>query len=255
VTHPPSEQVPPGPDPTQKDQPAITHAFPGTVALIAFTALIFLAQWLLSQFVGFDPLLVFGAKTNSAILEGELWRFVTPLFLHASLTHLFVNMYSLYALGPPIERMFGTGRMLATYLLSGVNGVIFSLAFTPSPSVGSSGAIFGLLGALGFFLYLHRQAFGARGRLYLRRIILVALLNLGLGLLPQIDNWGHLGGLLAGAALAWWLGPRLELRWPAVPALGLTDRQPPSQVWPKALLAALLLTLLAAAVMASPLPR
>jgi rhomboid protease GluP len=70
-----------------------------------------------------------------------------------------------------------------------------------------------MLGALAAFLYRHRGLFGRFGRLQLRQIILVAFLNLGLGLMPGIDNWGHLGGLVAGGALSWWLGPRFEIVW------------------------------------------
>jgi membrane associated rhomboid family serine protease len=119
-------------------------------------------------------------------------------------------MYSLNAIGPTVEVFLNRPRTLVVFIFSGIIGVIFSFAFTPSPSVGASGAIFGLLGALGTFLFLNRALLGAAGRAYLRQIIFIALLNLGLGLSPNIDNWGHLGGLVAGAAITWFIGPQLE---------------------------------------------
>lgn len=200
--------------------------FPGTYILIAITALVFLGQTMTTRWLGYDLLLTLGAKSRAEILNGEMWRFFTPVFLHIGLTHIFVNMYSLYAIGPAVERFFGTRRFLITYLLAGFSGVVLSLALSPYPSAGASGAIFGMLGALAAFLYRHRTLFGRFGRLQLRQIILVALLNLGLGLMPGIDNWGHLGGLFAGIALGWFVGPRFEVVWGWTNQGQLVDRLP-----------------------------
>jgi rhomboid protease GluP len=194
--------------------------FPGAYSLIALTVIIFIGQLTSDFLIQPDWLLQLGAKSRGAIAAGQYWRFITPIFLHIGALHLFVNMYSLYAIGPAVERFFGTPRFLAQYFLSGFAGVLFSIIFSPFPSAGASGAIFGLLGSLGAFLYVHRDLFGQFGRLQLRQIVLVALLNLGLGLMPGIDNWGHLGGLLTGALLAFLLGPRLEIVW-----LGPDERQ------------------------------
>ena len=182
--------------------------FPATFGLIGVTVLVFAAQWLGNALVGADVVLYYGAKINDQLAAGQAWRLITPVFLHASLLHIGVNMYSLWALGPAVERFFGHGRFLAIYLLAGISGVLLSLVMSPNPSVGASGAIFGLLGALATFLYLHRATFGQFGAMQLRQLLFVALINLGLGLSPGIDNWGHVGGMLAGAVLAWFLGPR-----------------------------------------------
>jgi rhomboid protease GluP len=219
--------------------------FPGTVSLIAITILVFLGQILTSQWSGSDQLLAWGAKSRTDILAGEVWRFITPIFLHIGIPHIFVNMYSLYAIGPAVERFFGTPRFVITYMLAGISGVVFSLALSPYPSAGASGAIFGTLGALGAFLYRHRGLFGRFGRLQLRQIILVALLNLGLGLMPGIDNWGHLGGLLAGSILSWWLGPRFEIVWVWTNQGQLVDRHTWEQTRTGYMIAAGILSLLA----------
>jgi membrane associated rhomboid family serine protease len=124
--------------------------------------------------------------------------------------------------------------------------VVASTAFNPHNSAGASGAIFGMLGAYAAFLFLHRDIFGQLGSAQLRRILFVALINLGLGLSPGIDNWGHFGGLICGAALAWALGPRLSLGYD--PSSGrplLVDRRPWVYVRQSAGLSAVILVMLA----------
>ncbi len=219
---------------------------PVTFGVIIATVAVYLGGAL----IGFEQVLEFGAKDNVSILAGQVWRLVTPVFLHAGLVHLGVNMYSLFALGPPVERFFGAPRMLALYLLSGISGVIFSLAFNPYPSVGASGAIFGLLGALAMFLYLHRGLFGPAGGMQLRQLIIVGALNLLVGArTPGIDLWGHVGGLVAGAACAAYFGPRLAPQVTfGVPA-GLTDQRPWPEVAPRVVIAALTVGAAAAAAM------
>jgi rhomboid protease GluP len=238
--------LPPAPRP-QPSLAATLRRFPATFGLIGFTALVFLGQYLSQQLLnGSDIVIYYGAKDNAAIASGELWRLLTPVFIHANLLHIFVNMYSLYAIGPAVERYFGAARFLAFYLLAGIAGVVLSLAMSPSPSVGASGAIFGLLGCLGIFLYQHRVLFGRMGAAQLRQIVFVALINLGLGLTPGIDNWGHVGGLIAGSALAWFLGPRFEPNLMAAPDQPrVADQRPWRQVWPGALVALALIGLLA----------
>jgi rhomboid protease GluP len=184
--------------------------YPATFGLIGVTILVFLAQLLGQALAGGDIVLYYGAKINENLAAGEAWRLVTPIFLHANLLHIGVNMYSLWAIGPAVERFFGQARFLTAYLLSGICGVLLSLVMSPNASVGASGAIFGLLGALATFLYLHRATFGQLGATQLRQLVMVALINLGLGLMPGIDNWGHVGGLLAGVVLAWFLGPHFS---------------------------------------------
>ncbi len=231
---PPVEHAQPSPPTRSNAQPKKSRPgfkqFPGTFSLIAITLVVFLGQFLSVELFQIDWLLESGAKSGPEILSGEIWRFITPIFLHVTVPHVLINMYSLYAIGPAVERFFGTARFVAVYLLCGIAGVILSLAFSPYPSAGASGAIFGLLGSLGAFLYLHRGLFGRFGLIQLRQIVLVALLNLGLGLMPGIDNWGHMGGLLAGIALTFFLGPRFEAVWTSGENGRLVDRQPWSAV-------------------------
>ncbi len=245
----------PAPQPRGPSLSGRLRRFPATYGLIALTALTFLAQTTSEHLLGADMVLFYGAKVNAAIAAGQVWRLVTPLFVHAGLWHIFINMYSLNAIGPEVEAFFGSARMLAFYLLSGVAGVAMSVAFTPSPSVGASGAIFGLLGALGAFLFLHRSTFGRSGSAQFRQIVIVALLNLGLGLMPGIDNWGHLGGLIAGAGLTLALGPHYEPAWDETGRARLVDHRPWHTLWPGAVIAAALLGLLVVAALQTPVNR
>jgi rhomboid protease GluP len=128
--------------------------------------------------------------------------------------------------------------MLAVYLVSGVAGIDLSLAFNRADSLGASGAIFGLLGALGAFLFLHRASLGRSGEIHFRQIVLVALLNLALGLSPGIDNWAHLGGLASGATLAYLLGPRFDVSFGDDGRIHLLDLRPWNRVRQRALWAA-----------------
>lgn len=182
---------------------------PATLGLLAATGIVFAGQLASTLLLGSDLVLEWGMKDRSGLRAGELWRLLTPIFIHAGALHLLVNMYSLYAIGPAVERFFGRARLLVVYLLSGVAGVLLSLVFNPAPSVGASGAIFGLLGALTAFLLEHRKLFGPAAQAQLRQIGFLLVLNLVISLTPGIDVWGHIGGLAAGAACAVLFGPRL----------------------------------------------
>ena len=184
---------------------------PVSTGLLAFTAVVFAGQFASEALTGTDWLLYYGVKFRPYILAGQWWRLITPIFLHINLTHFMVNMFSLFALTPQIERFFGPRRTLAFYLISGVGGIALSLAFSDTPSAGASGSIFGVVGALGTFIYLHQKYLGKMGRQQLQRIALITLMNLALGLSPGIDNWAHVGGLASGIALTYFFGPKMEV--------------------------------------------
>lgn len=192
-------------------------------------------------------LLLLGAKENTLIAQGQYWRLITATFLHANLIHIFFNGYALFALGPESERIYGTGRFLALYFLAGLGGSVASYLFSPAPSVGASGAIFGLIGGLAVFFYLSRRALGDFARSQVQSMVAIAMINLFIGFASPgvIDNWGHLGGLAAGAAAGAALAPRLTLEADLVPPV-LRRRFPP---WGWAAAALLALALLALAVL------
>ncbi|MGC8856362.1 MAG: rhomboid family intramembrane serine protease [Anaerolineae bacterium] len=161
---------------------------------------------------GLDYLTLYGARINEAIRAGQLWRFLTPALLHASIPHILFNMYALLSFGPGLEQHFGHKRFLLLYLLSAFAGNALSFLLSPAYSVGASTAIFGLVGAEGIFLYHNRKLFGQQARRALSNVLFIVFINLLLGgIQPGIDNWGHIGGLLGGLIFAWFAGPRWEI--------------------------------------------
>ena len=164
------------------------------------------------QILSGQALTALGAKVNERIAAGQIWRFVTPMLLHGGVPHLLVNMYSLNSIGPMVEATFGREQFMATYVAAGATGNYASYRFCASNSVGASGAIFGVAGALAVYLHRHRRYLGERADMQLRQLGTALAVNMGFGLTnPRIDNWGHGGGLLGGAALAYLTGPNLML--------------------------------------------
>lgn len=182
-----------------------------TYTLIAITVIVYGLQFASQSLTGIDYPSLFGAKFNQVILEGQLWRFITPTLLHGSILHLGFNMYALYVLGIGLERFYGHKRFLGLYFIAGFAGNVMSFLFTPAPSLGASTAIFGLIGAQGVFLYQNREMFGKPAQRALMNLIVIAAINLIFGLSPGIDNWGHIGGLIAGVLFAWFAGPVLKV--------------------------------------------
>ncbi len=167
-----------------------------TYLLIAVQVVMFLLLELSGGSTNTATLTAFGAKNNVLILEGEWWRFVTPMFLHIGLTHLLFNTFALWSVGAAVERIYGSGRFLLIYLVSGIFGSIASFVFNTAIAAGASGAIFGCLGALLYLAISNRKLFF---RTMGTNIIVIILINLGIGFtVSGIDNAGHLGGLAGG---------------------------------------------------------
>lgn len=178
---------------------------PGWVSkvLIGITVAVFVLQqvpalalerrfWLIGGPV-VDPVL----RQVVGVADGEVWRLLTAAFLHGGLLHLLLNMYALYLFGPPLEAALGRARFAALYVVAALGGSATSYAFgnPGQPSLGASGAVFGLLGA---YLVVNRR---------LRRdssgVLVLLAVNFAFGLLvPRIDWRAHLGGLVAGVLCA-----------------------------------------------------
>lgn len=139
----------------------------------------------------------------------ELWRFVTPVFLHGGWWHLLANMSFLLAYGPALEGLYGPRRFLALYFLSAVAGNVLSWLFNPVPGIGASTAMFGLGAAYVGLSWRWGIIDEANARRIGLALVLFLVVGFALGsALPiRLDNWGHLGGGLAGLAFAY-LGPR-----------------------------------------------
>ncbi len=195
-----------------------------TYVLIGITVLGYLLQSASTAFYGYDYAALLGMKVNELILAGQFWRFFTPMLLHGSLMHIGFNMYALYAIGAGMESRMGHARFLLLYLAAGFAGNVFSFFFSDANSLGASTAVFGLLAAEGVFLYQNKDLFGKHAQRALSNIVMVAAVNLLIGLSPGIDNWGHIGGLLGGLIFAALGGPRWEVEG-AYPLVQLVDRR------------------------------
>jgi rhomboid protease GluP len=173
--------------------------------LFALNILIFILMELAGGSTNDLTLMAFGAKSNSHIDSGEIWRFVTPLFLHIGLLHLAFNSYALWIVGPQVEKLYGSARFLLLYVLAGIGGVVASYWYHPDvPSAGASGAIFGLFGVLLVFAIKYRKSVPAFfAKAIGKGVLLTVAINLVIGWqIPQIDNSAHLGGLVTGMLLA-----------------------------------------------------
>jgi membrane associated rhomboid family serine protease len=201
-----------------------------TYALIGLTGIVFLLQLAL----GDAFTVAYGLKINEDIRLGQYWRLVTPIFFHGGILHFLVNMYSLYIIGPEVERTFGGIRFLFLYIVTGILGFLASFQFSSYESLGASGAIFGLVGAFAVFLYRNQRILGRVGRNVLYNVVFIILLNIGISFSGGIDMWGHFGGLGSGLILGWLICPLWERKTDETgTSVAIRDSRPFQKVWPQ----------------------
>ena len=223
---------------TQRDNDAMRFAravlnrpYKFTIILLAANIFVFVLMWQSSgmsfsvlNFFPYDVLVAYGAKVNYLVREQhQWWRFVTPMFLHINLLHLMVNMYSLWVVGPYVEKLYGSARFVVFWIVTGIASIVASyLTVLPpgrqvgrlgsflfktidGPSVGASGALFGLVGVLFVFgIKYRRELPEGFKRAFGTGLLPMIALNLFIGFVGRglIDNAAHLGGLVAGALMA-----------------------------------------------------
>jgi rhomboid protease GluP len=154
--------------------------------------------------------LIDGALVRARVVAGEWWRVFTSMFLHGGPDHLVGNMVALYIVGMACEHAFGAARTALIYFGSGILGAAFSMATGPGPSVGASGAIFGVLAAVAVMLYKNQDNFYVRDKRIGFVLVAWAAWQLFTGFMtPLVDNFAHLGGMTGGALAALLLAPTL----------------------------------------------
>jgi rhomboid protease GluP len=167
---------------------------------IGFFALLFILDPKLST----NTLIQFGAKINYKIVDGQYWRLLTTMFLHANIPHLLFNMMALNIFSRDLELIYGKKKFLAIYFIAGFIGSFGSFVFNDNVAVGASGAIFGLLGANLYLFTINPEAYK---KIYGSDILVLIGVNLVYGFMtPQIDNAAHLCGLVGGYFASWSLG-------------------------------------------------
>ncbi|MBX5451962.1 rhomboid family intramembrane serine protease, partial [Thermogemmatispora sp.] len=186
-----------------------------TNTLILINIAVFVVEIFLSRslFIDVNVLYQMGGEVSQV---GDYWRIFTAMFLHASILHIFLNMFSLFLVGSATELFYGKLRYLFIYLASGIVGGLATYFLMPATvlSVGASGAIFGTFGALGAFFIMNRRALGPFGQGAIVNWLFWLGLNLALGFAPgsNIALSDHIGGLITGLVLGFLLGRPLGRR-------------------------------------------
>ena len=173
-----------------------------TIALIFINVLVFLIGIFFNKQ---DSIVNLFSVYGPYIKMGEFYRLLTGAFVHVDMFHLLFNMYALYVLGEQIEKFYGSLKYAILYLVSAITGNLLSILLnTNAVSIGASGAIFGVMGAIVYFGYNYRIYFG---NTIVKQIVPIILVNLLIGFsFSGIDNWAHIGGLVGGLILSSALG-------------------------------------------------
>ncbi|HEY9190792.1 MAG TPA: rhomboid family intramembrane serine protease [Sulfurovum sp.] len=175
-----------------------------TYTLIACSTVVYLFLALLSQSLidmELQTLVDMGALYGPlTVLKGEWWRLLSAMFLHGGMTHLLMNMFSLYLIGRGAEMYFDTKSYLSIYFFSGLIGGLVSLYVHPvSVGVGASGAVFGVFGALAGFFLAHKEKIASYTKSFMKDFTVIIVINLVIGFsIPSIDVSAHIGGLIVG---------------------------------------------------------
>lgn len=205
----PPTPPPPAPEHVPEPKPIATYALLGVIGGV------FAVTWI-THGEAFDipapQLVAIGGNFGPRTVEGESWRLLTSIFLHGGLLHWLMNTFALVSVGPLIERILGRWRFLALFLVCGLAGSLASLGLRPVTerivSVGASGALFGLYGALGAFMLANRRALPPAQAKALGSIF-VGFLVANLAFLPGVDHYAHGGGLVSGFFAGLLLAPLL----------------------------------------------
>ena len=180
----------------RKKKPIVTYI------ILGINILCYIISMFSSKF--FDSMLL----NPSLIRDGEYYRLITSMFVHGGIIHLLCNMYCLYAIGPQVESFYGRAKYIIMYVISGLVAALMSLVITNAPSLGASGAIFGLLGSILYFGYHYRIYLGQTLR---SQIIPLIIFNLFIGfVLSGVDNAAHIGGLIGGVLISMAVGVKYK---------------------------------------------
>ena len=180
-----------------------------TYAIIAINVLVFVAMYLFGNGSTDNMTLYnFGAVYGPSIRNGEYYRLITGAFLHAGVIHLLFNSYALFVVGSQIENFLGKTKYIIIYLFSAITASLLSMIFSDTLSIGASGSIFGLFGALLYFGYHYRVYLG---NVVKSQVVPLILCNLVFGfMINGIDNAAHIGGLVGGLVMTMALGVKYK---------------------------------------------
>lgn len=194
---------------------------PVTLTIFFVTLFVYLIQVIVDAFIyqSFSPFFIIGrlisgpsiqsmvfmgGEVSSLVVRGDWYRLFMPILLHSSLMHIFSNMLTLIIVGPFVEQLFGRVKYLIIYIVAGIWGNLLTFIFDPNPnvvSVGASGALFGLFGAMIAIAWYNRNNLAFKRQLVIFTAFAVFNLISNFNA-PSVDIWAHLGGLIAGVLVA-----------------------------------------------------
>lgn len=184
--------------------------YPMVTTLLVLNISIFLIT--LIPFIG-GEIRFAGMGINYLITNGEWWRLLTPMFLHAGITHILFNMFSLFVFGPELEKVCGKIRFFTLYMLAGIFGNVATY-FLKEPNyahVGASGAIFGIFGAFGALIYYTKKSIPELRQIVLPIIVISLVMTF---LQPGINATAHVAGLIVGFLIGLsYFNPKRILSW------------------------------------------
>lgn len=184
--------------------------YPVVSAIIALNLIVYIITLLPN--IG-DWLYIYGVNVNSLLANGQWWRLVTSIFVHAGLMHVLLNMFSLFLFGPELEKIGGKARFLTIYLLSGIFGNVATFLFQDPlyASTGASGAIYGIFGAFAALVYYTRNTIPQLKQVILPLIVIGVIVTF---VSPGVNATAHLGGLIVGFLLGLsYFSPKNIIRW------------------------------------------
>ncbi|MCE9566216.1 MAG: rhomboid family intramembrane serine protease [Planctomycetes bacterium] len=183
---------------------------PVTIVLCVLCVVAFFAQLAIGALKSEQAILDAGAMSGPLVQAGEVWRMGSAMFLHGSPDHLIGNLIVLYILGMAAEHAYGSTQFLVLYVFAGIVGSAFSMIHG-QPSVGASGAVFGIAGGVVAFFVLHHSAFRLRDARVGTVLAIWAVYQIGLGFMnPLVDNMAHLGGFIGGFVIGIVMDRRLQ---------------------------------------------
>ncbi len=184
-----------------------------TLLLIAASVGVFAWEIATGALESVENIVRAGALHRASVADGEAWRLLSATLLHGGAGHLVGNCIGLYIVGMACEHAFGSGGMAKVAFASALGGSLLSVAAHPGPSVGASGIVFGVMGAVAAFLHRHRHDLEIRDLRVGIVLLAWAVYAVITGFLtPFVDNFAHIGGFLAGGAVALALEPAIFRR-------------------------------------------
>jgi membrane associated rhomboid family serine protease len=189
---------------TSQDRHQRLRGAPAVLVLILLNVAVFCIELWRGALANSVTLHRLGSLDFFAVIQkGEFWRLISALFLHFNFLHLGFNLFALYVLGPPLEKIIGTIRFAICYLISGIGSTAGVILLTllkivrPAELIGASGSVMGIVGAWAGFLFRHRQMWQAKQRLL--NILLIIAIQIAFDIsTPEVSTSAHLCGLVAG---------------------------------------------------------